>query len=165
MRFIARINLPANTPPVRAYLHTAGFEEVYGGKIEPAADYLLEVLSIFHSLPTPEQGNQDFLLAAIWGEIKPSDHTPSRNLDLFGLSDIVKNWPGNPDVSAWVFENGVYKHTHQITCGDTLIMLGEEENFRRTRCGSLNDYRYSYPLLGNLEPEKDFVLQRCRLGT
>jgi hypothetical protein len=81
-------------------------------------------------------------------------------IDMAGLRDM-EPWPGNPDVRTWVFENGFYvPRTHinshddiSDTCGDTLIMYGREEEFRRTVSG-LEEYINKYPDLGDLEPAK-----------
>lgn len=147
MGFIARLNFPTNIPPCRAYVHTAGFEEVYSGEISKAADYLF---SIVNDPGYKSFRKSDFLLAALWGS------AGNKMGDLFDLSDIgpEKEWPGNPDVSPWVLKNGFYFQDDQIICGDTLIMLGREEEFRRKTSG-LEEYCQRYPDLGDMEPVKN----------
>lgn len=147
MGFAARLNFPENYLPCRAYVHTAGFTEVYSGEISQARDYLISIVNDPNSY-YEDFRKSNFLLAAIWGSGK------DKIVDLFGLSDLnPEKWSGNPDVSAWVFRDGVYKPDPQITCGDTLIMLGREEESRRTQ-PNLADYCNNYPNLGDLEPDE-----------
>ena len=86
----------------------------------------------------------DYLLGAIWGK------KDEKIIDLFGFSDISE-WPGNPDVTSFVIKNGGYdtredddSFVESYTCGDTLIMLGEEEKYRRTT-KSLDEYMRNPP--------------------
>ena len=152
MGFVARLNFPFEDHPCRAYVHTGGFNDTYHGCFSEARKYLFSVIGPL-SIQKDLFSQSDFLLAAIWGS------GGDKILDLFGLSDISSKWLGNPDVSAWVFKNGVYQHTPQITCGDTLILLGREEEFRRSRT-DLSDYCKSFPHLGDLEPGKTIEYTR-----
>jgi hypothetical protein len=156
MGFKARLYSPGTTPAFRAYVHTAGFGDVYEG-IHEAIGYLRDVMAS----QADDLTGFDFILAAIWGY---GGDEPKKIIDLFGLSDMDQDkWPGNPDVSAWVLENGVYMKRTEITtgdttCGDTLIMLGREEEHRRSlRC--LDAYKNMWPHLGELEPEISMLLQ------
>lgn len=145
MGFIARLNFPRRKPPVRAYLHTAGFDKVYR-TIENALDYFVKVLD----KNSKENDRYSLILAAIWGQ---AAEDKIRYIDFFGFSDINKEkWPGNPDISAWVMQEGVCVPKKEITCGDTLIVLGEEEKYRRKQ-KSLEKYISSWPNLGELEPK------------
>jgi len=89
----------------------------------------------------PEIEQFDYLLAVMWGDKR------TKVIDFFGYSD-VQDWPGNPDVSSWVLRDGVFMHKKNLTrgdttCGDSLIMLGEEERYRRTRA-NLSDYMSNF---------------------
>ena len=45
----------------------------------------------------------------------------------------IQEWPGNPKVDSYVFQNGMWRpRARSVTCGDSLIMLGIEEQHRRT---------------------------------
>ena len=67
-------------------------------------------------------------------------------VDLFGFSDLDSRLvpiklPGNPDVDNYVFRNGVYTPERKtIVCGDGLIVLGAEEEYRRQETKNLAEY-------------------------
>ena len=75
----------------------------------------------------------DYLLATIWGDKERG----TKRIDLFGFNDISE-WPGNPDVYHWSLANETIVSPsnpeeqevmlNPLTCGDTLIMLGQEES-------------------------------------
>lgn len=81
------------------------------------------------------------MLGYAWGDRK----TNQKVIDLFGFNDI-NDWPGNPDVSAYVVRNGVLIRDELICCGDALILLGREEEHRRKK-ESLEDYMSTMPLI------------------
>jgi hypothetical protein len=123
--FVARMTyLRWPLPPTRAYIHDKAYsaDGCTPSTIVSCLDkHLQNALARNHKLLI----GACFLLAAIWGD------NGAKMIDLFKYSDIRK-WPGNPDVSAFVFKNGVYiPKRREITCGDTLIMLGYEERKRR----------------------------------
>lgn len=141
MVFVARFNFPKLKPPVRAYLHEAGldaYSTLEIGSVDAARKYFLDVFE------WQDVSKYQFVLAAMWGKVNGVNE-PERNIDFFGLSDIDENgWPGNPEVSAWVVKNGVVVPQKEITCGDTLIVLGEEEKYRR-KCKNMADYSLIIP--------------------
>lgn len=137
MAFIARVSLPHTEPPARGYVHSlaSAFESA-----EEAKAYLNRVLRQKQVV-----GSAEFVLAAVWGD----RHT--RIAELFGYCDISE-WPGNPEVYSWVFEDGVYKpEKRNIACGQTMQVLGREEDYRLTTA-SLPDYMAAPPHCGSLEP-------------
>jgi len=114
-------------PPVRAYVHGSG-SDVFSDDGAPRG-HLTDVLERHAGLFT----DADFLLAALWG------NNGDRMIDLFKYTGI-REWPGNPEVAAYVFKDGIYKpNARDITCGDTLIVLGIEEAHRR-KTGNRGDY-------------------------
>lgn len=135
--FKARINFPDRLPPIRAYIHSAGVGNVFGSEIS-AKEYFMEQLGSYL------EGNfrgYDFAIAVIWASVGPSTvnsrpQTNYRSIDIFGFSGLRDNWLGNPDISNFVMTNGIFKPlekpTDVTTCGDTLILLGKEEEYRRT---------------------------------
>lgn len=140
--FVARFNLPSRKPFVRAYLHRAGLLSAYGQKDTPvdcAKSYMTEVIE------STDLQRYAWVLAAIWG-----NSSGERCIDFFGYGGI-SDWTGNPDVSAFVVKNGIIIPQKEITCGDTLIVLGKEESFRRTT-QNLEEYASKWPFLGELEP-------------
>jgi len=141
MRFKAYINIPDNSPPVRAWVHEAG-NEIYGvleTGLTEARHYLRHCLELHKENLAQFQ----YVLAAIWGE------ETDKVIDVFGFKDI-NDWPGNPDVQPWIIRNGLWRREDSATCGDGIILLGQEEEYRRV-CGSLDDYMANPPQLKNSE--------------
>ena len=113
--------------PIRAYLHEFGSEIYRDGE---ANAHFMNTLA-----KNPDKFKKfDYAILVLWGDIDKKE----RVIDAFGFSGINR-WPGNPDVSALVFRNGLYSQSENITCGDTLILLGKEEAYRR-KTKSLDDY-------------------------
>ena len=130
----ARINLPNLEIPVRAYVHNFGFEGAYGN-LNSAKDYLKSLIGNI-------EGNFDYSLVMLWGE------DSVKMADVFLYHDI-NQWPGNPLVSAsWFKENSVQPFDG-VTCGDGIILLGFEEQYRRIK-RSLVEYVHGPPKLGEL---------------
>jgi hypothetical protein len=140
MTFITRFNLPNKEPPVRAYLHQAGFKELYGGDTDKAEFYFLGILDSQHK----NLDNFGYVLATIWGD----KDSRAKIIDFFGYSSVSPK--ENPEVHAWVVRDGVTIRTgldhSPTTCGDTLIVLGREEEHRRTT-KDLNDFMSNPPPL------------------
>ena len=134
--FIGRIVLPENNPPIRAYVHKAGFIEVYGNDVQNAQRHLKQVLKDYKE----EMSKFNYLLASMWGRGE------NKFIDMFGYNGISK-WPGNPNFYAWVIKNGVLVSMEEegLTCEDTTIMLGKEAEHRRNR-NSLKDFISNPPL-------------------
>ena len=104
-------------PPARFYVHDSA--TVYGGvpKEMEAMDTLLSKNSLAFT-------GMEYMIAVLWGDKEEPV------MDVFGFHDI-KEWPGNPTVRCWGYRKGVLRLSQDITCGDTLIVLGEEEALRR----------------------------------
>lgn len=144
MDIVARINFPDKSPPARAYVYGHGLEECFSGNkglIHEALDYF-EFVHKKAKSKIPISDQIDYFLGVIWG----NKVTGEKTVDLFGFYDI-KEWPGNPTVSEWVVRNGVFVRSHELTCGDTLIVLGKEESYRRFR-NSLKEYLMNPPDIG-----------------
>ena len=163
-----------DSPVTRVYIHSAGFAEVYGHK--PAEDEAEEHERLRRHVPDLVDaamghfsdvwdkcrhasvddpsfiGDFAYVLAVMWGDKSRNEKV----IDFFGFSGI-NEWPGNPDVSAWVMREGVYVsqerfgdiyvQNRKITCGDTLILLGREEQYRR-KTSTLEEYVNIHPRLG-----------------
>ncbi|MCH7568032.1 MAG: hypothetical protein IIA87_01290 [Nanoarchaeota archaeon] len=159
--FVMRANLPEMPIPCRVYVHQAGVDDVFGGP-EKALSYtenLVRIISEEHIEVQDllDQDTFDYLIAVTWGDIRAPRGINQRVIDFFGFSG-TEIWPSNPDVTAWVYREGLFMLREDIatgdtTCGDTLIMLGREEEHRRTT-PSLEHYMLNPPYLRGLEPPK-----------
>ena len=126
----------------RCYLHNCGIE-AYGGKpfAQAKADFLeaLEKLEIAYP----------WSIGILWGD------SGVRVTEIFAFSGI-KSWPGNPDIVYYQFRNGEFAFNPlNLTCGDGLMVLGEEEKFRRTT-SSLEEYLSSPPRFSRGDVKKYF---------
>jgi len=155
-KFIARFDFRRPSPG-RLYLSDCSLEKFFGKKIpiEKARKYAAEVIG---SLERSIFLKADYLLGVIWGD----DEAGERAIDLFGYSGI-KNWPGNPEVSAWPFKGKYPVDKVPIICGNGLMLLGQvEEPYRRTT-QSLDEYLRNPPALpesfGKLKVERDLFGQ------
>ncbi|MDP1694142.1 MAG: hypothetical protein Q8L34_01240 [Candidatus Woesearchaeota archaeon] len=71
-------------------------------------------------------GRNNYSIVVVWADANKMRH------DWFYFHSISQ-WPGNPSVDVYVFKNkGFLPREHQVTCGDSLIMLGIEEQHRKT---------------------------------
>lgn len=144
LEFLGRVSIELGMfPPVRAYFHKTGFDVFrhcgYSNCVNINAETYLR-----YALDQNLERFQgvDYILAAMWG------NKEDKMIDVFTFSDI-KEWPGNPDVGAFVLKNDVYVPNQSITCGDTLIVLGLEEAYRR-ETKSLVDYIHHPPIIKGL---------------
>jgi hypothetical protein len=115
--------------PAKVFFHSAGFKELYGS-IKDARTY--SALNLMRSYDTLK--DFDYVISVLWGNVK----TQEKIMDIFGFSD-TSPWPGNPDVSSYIMKNGIIRKENPIACGDSVILLGNEESLRR-KCGSLEEY-------------------------
>jgi len=76
--------------------------------------------------------NADYFISLLWSNWSNwSNKERGQFMDFFVYSDLQKDWKGNPDVSAWQVINGIWNQRNPITCGEGLILFGEEEKLRR----------------------------------
>lgn len=147
-KFIARLKLPEHQPPVKAYLHCSGLF-LFGGRVDCLSTFVNNAQRyLLDSLSETKRHYDDcsFLLATIWGD----ETRREKVIDLFGYHGLT-NWRSNPEVSSWTIRNGVVTRETDITCEDTLIVLGFEAVLRR-ETGSLADYMSRNPSLGIKNP-------------
>ena len=136
MPFIARISVPDWRIPVRAYLHESGIE-VYEfqkpnnteqDRVSLASVHLGENVLCYAAHPSDGKlfRPAKYLLVALFGK------EGKRMAEVFGYGDF-EDWPGNPTKYRWTFRHNVYMPKEQEDgCGDTDIVLGEEEKWRRS---------------------------------
>ena len=145
--FKARIHFADVSHPGRAYIHRAGLSDVFGSE-SAARNYFKEQYEFYLKEILRDY---DFTIAVLWGSV--GSQVKYRNIDVFGFHGLSGKWPGNPDISNFVFSNGIFKPlekpTDVTTCGDTLILLGKEEEYRRTTSG-LDVYMNNHPSLDGL---------------
>lgn len=147
--FIGRVNISSlsstiygcQIPQGRIYLHDYG-HHIYG------EDKIDSVCSQFKDGVDNDNMNHtlkfDYFLGIAWG----NPENLEKMLDCFGFN-FGKEWPGNPDIMNWSIVNGVYVREKvlragNMTCGDGLILLGKEEEYRR-KCKDL-EYFLAHPL-------------------
>ncbi|MBI2232733.1 MAG: hypothetical protein HYU56_02340 [Candidatus Aenigmarchaeota archaeon] len=129
MPFLDRVSTHVRQP-LRVYFHEAGYVDAFGRlpKKETLIHYhsdsgLSHVLDIF-ATDRKIFKLTDFLIAALWGD------DGDIITEVFGYSG-TDPWPGNPEVRSWVFRDGIYQRRQRpIACGETLIVLGREEEAR-----------------------------------
>jgi len=125
----------------RAYLHSAGINEYGANKTKQLASamkYLGDAKNSNSFKEISEREKLEYILAALWADEE------TKIIDIFGFGDLTDKWSGNPDVQSWDFRNGIFTRGAR-TCGDTLVMLGKEEEHRRTT-KNLVDY-FKSPLV------------------
>lgn len=135
MSFEGRIVAPNNVPPARLYVHASNFSDVFV-TMEDAAGYASQALK---AIPEREKESTDFILGAIWGnQTSLGDGTflKKKVADLFLYKGIQKKigdldtWKHNPEVSAYIIEEGIANVKNPMTCGETIRVLGQEEEYR-----------------------------------
>ena len=106
----------------KMYLHSSG-EGIYQDDLKK---YLW---AAFGDRPQ-NVNNINYFNSILWAE------NGKRIIDFFGYHGLKNNWKGNPDVYSWVIDKKENYRWHNsgisITCGEGIILLGEEEKFRRT---------------------------------
>jgi len=143
-QFIARVNISpfvssvygCSIPPGRIYLHEYG-NHLYGLDKETSLFSMFKQ-GIEDSFDDPSL-RFDYLVGVAWG----NPDTREKMIDCFGFT-FGSDWPGNPDISNWTIKNGCYVrdyvlHSGNMTCGDGLIILGKEEEYRR-KCKDLEEF-------------------------
>ena len=139
----------------RAYIHPSNYKEVYG-YVQSAVNHLKDVLE------SPELkvfGDKHFswINAIIWGNQKRE-----KAIDFFGYKPHpADGWPGNPDVfSCTTVDSKIVSPKAgilEITCGQGLRIVGEEEKYRQTT-ESLAGYLERPPTIEGLEfQNRDFA--------
>ena len=123
---------PCDIPPFKAYLHNFGKESFEPNRNDNrgltnlpamASQYLIQMLVVNEELVK----GADFLIAGLWG-----DKDKNRMVDLIKYSTFDK-WGGNPVMENYVLQEGILRpEVKPGMCGDMLIVLGAEEQFRRT---------------------------------
>jgi hypothetical protein len=147
MTLIESMTFSKKKPPIRVYIHTTGLEKCFGYNpldqakkhVKRTLDSLEEMKEIQKEVPNL---NFDYIIAGVWGD----ESTKEKMIDFVGYR-VTGEWPGNPDISFWTSRSGVFDFSGEdVVCGDILIALGKEEEYRRTT-KSLEDYISNPPEL------------------
>ncbi|MDO8528791.1 MAG: hypothetical protein Q7S06_02780 [Nanoarchaeota archaeon] len=136
--FVGWANFKSLKFPNRIYLHKAGLELYTNACTQHPYYQALNAAreqAIKHYYSSMQENLPEWIIAAVW--TAKVDGVRKTILDVFENRDAVENWPGNPDVSTFNI-NGT-DSTRASSCGDTLMMLGLEEEFRR-ECPKPEDY-------------------------
>lgn len=133
----------------RVYIFPSNFQRVYGN-VKEAAKHINDVIrDESPSLEVARSKLFDITNAIMWGSDKGD-----KMIDFFGIGSdysLRKNWNSNPDVFSWVTKNGIIvpsTRISEITCGKGMIIMGEEERYRRTV--SSDDYFLHPPKIKDL---------------
>lgn len=106
----------------KIYLHSSG-EKVFSDK-EGRYNYLQDSLK-FSPFIKNSLNKIEYFKAILWGE------NERKVIDFFSYNSLLDNWKGNPDLSAWVVRDRIWRREQNISCGEGMILLGEEEKLRR----------------------------------
>ncbi len=117
--------------PARAYLHDGGIEAYGEEPIAAAEEHLMEALQSLDG--TPALTGYPWSVCILWADGE------DRVVDVVRYQHDMKVWPGNPEADPGVVRAGWWIEKGPKTCGDGIILLGEEEKMRR-RTGSLDEY-------------------------
>lgn len=147
--FIGMINWPEQA--VRAYVHSAGSnywlahdntKEIVARAQAHLANTLGEprarAIMAFEGAQVGAEDKQ-ILIGLIWNQ----QRMPI--IDFFRF-DFDKTWPGNPEIFAYTFKHGVYDPNLAIGCGDGLIILAAEEQYRRATA-NLEEFLLHPPII------------------
>ncbi len=141
MPFVARESFWSMRLPAKVYVHEAGIARAFGSNYY-AARHAVEIIEHAAS-GTFDPRAYDFLLAAVWGDGK------DKVAEFFRYKG-TGDWPGNPEMKAFVFKNGVWQPDPEAhECEDTTIMRGKEALHRRTS-RNVEQYLSTFPDLGEL---------------
>ncbi|MBT3985528.1 hypothetical protein HOE91_04480 [archaeon] len=117
--------------PARAYLHDGGIEAYGEEPIAAAEEHLMEALQSLNQTGTLQ--GFPYSVCILWAD------KGDRIVDVVRYQHDMLIWPGNPEADPGVVRAGWWTMNGPKTCGDGIILLGEEERMRRTT-GSLDEY-------------------------
>lgn len=128
----------------RFYVHPAGFDSVFLQDVINAARYVADVLQTNREILAAFK--LDYLVGVAWGA---SSTQRERRLDLFGFTFEEHQWPGNPEIRPFIFENERYIPNASLFCGDGALLLAVEEGNRRNTVSLEAHMRFPPTLMAN----------------
>src|SRR3989344_7630660 len=129
------ITLRENSPPARIHVSEMGYFDVFGRNENQMLSYIEPTLKRNSHLFR----KSSMLIGMLWADPK----TLAKTLDIFGLSK-EENWQDNPGVYSWVIHNNEHFPNDPISCGEGIIRLGKELEYRKTT-KNIEDYLFSFP--------------------
>jgi len=129
------ITLRENSPPVRIHVSEMGYSDVFGGNEDQMKRYTSQVFSKHNHLFR----KSNVLIGMLWAD----PITLAKTLDIFGLSKEEK-WEDNLGIYSWVIHNNEHFPKDPISCGEGIIRLGKELEYRKTT-KNIEDYLFSFP--------------------
>ena len=136
----------------RAYVFPMAFEAY--GDIQKAIRHMNEVIN------SPELKEARKKMFSLTNAIMWAGKSNERMIDFFGIGpehSLRYSWSENPDIYTWVTRNGVIvpgRDISEVTCGQGLIVMAEEEKYRRMVSG-FDEYLSRAPRIDGLEFEMD----------
>ena len=148
-----------------AYVHTAGFKEVYEGKIENAVQHLLNVLN------KHQRGDYfaqlSFSLPIVWGKVKVWGYVKDKKkLQLVDFLEVkgFEKPDSNPEIAVSLIENGAFvkKYSHEpLTYGESIVLLSEEiKNIWKMNDFHLANLNWPKDLPDRVKPKETYLLYR-----
>ena len=141
LNFFAQVRELEQPNRGRFYIHNADSDVFGTNKITSGRKEFEKVRNFY--------GNQGlhypWMIGILWGDCG------KRIVDLFMYSKdhIIRNWPGNPEISYAQFRNGnPVEKPKVLTFEDALIVLGRETDHRR-RSDGLEHYLTEAPKFGS----------------
>ena len=144
--FVARITAPLSLPNsgrnvyFKVYVHRIGFENSFRGSLESAEKYFKELIS--------ERRMMFYDFQYVLGTLFGKNAVPVADLFGFGEANGLTDSRLYSEMrfKDWRFSPPGVDYKGEETIGDTLIMLGEEEKFRR-RVSNLEEFVNAFPTL------------------
>jgi len=133
MKFIARFGFGRPTHG-RLYLSDQGLEKFFG-RGRPVDEARKYASGVILSLEASVFLRAKYLVGVIYGDAGAG----KRAIDLLGYTKF-KNWPGNPEVSAWYFKGTDPVGASSVICGEGRILFEQVEEPYRRITKSLNEY-------------------------
>jgi len=148
MGFDSKHLMPLLNLPARFYVHTSG-QKAFNVRPE-SVDPLVEA-RVFATRVVRDNKKTLEKYDFVIGVLRSDDE--GRIADIFGYHGIT-DWPGNPDVNAFVYREGKGASLREgiLPYEDTMILLGHEGDLRRnTR--NLAEYLLKSPGFQTIGPE------------
>lgn len=144
MVFVARLKGNGLVVPVKAYLHESGYERWGNTKTATgnAGIYIQKIFKSEEFLRLAKREELDYVISALW------NNNGKKTADVFGYSGLREDWKANPEIIAWNCVNGVWQSPARF-CGDTVVLLGEEETWRISGTKDLAYYAANPPNLSS----------------
>ena len=140
MGILARYTLSNLSTPSRLYVHTSGAELYEDESPRAQMEYFINLVE-----RNPGFLGSSLLVGIVWGDVERRQ----RVADVFAFDCTDSDWSFNPEIDSYVFRSSDLDVDSPVTCGDGLIVLGAEEQFRRS-CKNLHAYMSGAPNIAGI---------------